>query len=68
MSSAVGPLKGEALQQAVEIAVMRKGLDAVEMEGEAAVELIEQAGQIAPPRRARGGGHPDLGNLIDTYI
>ncbi len=66
--SSVGPLKGEALQQAIEVAVLRKGLDAQEMEGEAAVKLIEQAGTAAAPGPLRSGGHPDLGNLIDTYI
>jgi hypothetical protein len=66
--SSVGPLKGEALQQAIDVAVLRKGLDAQEMEGEASIKLIEQAGSVAAPRPLRGGGHPDLGNLIDTYI
>ncbi len=66
--SSVGPLKGEALQQAIEVAVMKKGLDNVEMQGEAAVQLIEDAGQVAAPTRAVKAGHPDLGNLIDTYI
>lgn len=66
--SSVGALKGEALQQAVEVAVLRKGLDVQEAQGEAAVQLIEQAGAAAAPRRVRAGGHPDLGNLIDTYM
>ena len=66
--SSVGALNGEALQQAVEVAVMRKGLDAQEAQGEASVKLIEQAGEVAAPQRVRAGGHPDLGNLIDTYI
>jgi hypothetical protein len=64
--SSVGPVNGDALQQAIDVAVLRKGLDAQEMEGQASVQLIEQAGAAAAPRRA--GGHPDLGNLIDTYI
>ena len=68
--SEIGSLKGEALHQAVEVAVLRKGLDAAEMEGEAAVKLIDQSGEVAasPPAKIRPGGHPDLGNLIDTYI
>jgi hypothetical protein len=66
--SAVGPLKGEALAQAIDVAVMKKGLDNVEMQGEAAVKLIEDAGQAAAPRAVRAPKHPDLGNLIDTYI
>lgn len=65
--SSVGSLKGEALQQAIDVAVMKKGLETAEMEGEAAVDLIEQAGDVAAPT-LRAGGHPDLGNLIDTYI
>ena len=65
--SSVGSLQGEALQQAIEVAVMKKGLDAAEMQGEAAVELIEQAAAVAPPPVvAPGRGH--LGNLIDTYM
>ncbi len=58
-------LKGEALQQAVEVAVLRKGLDTIEAQGEAAVELIEQAGVPAPPVLAK---NPALGQLIDTYM
>ena len=49
--SSIGSLKGEALDQAIEVAVMKKGLEAAEMEGEAAVALIEQAGEVAPPQR-----------------
>jgi hypothetical protein len=67
--SSIGSLKGEALNQAIDVAVMKKGLEAAEMEGEAAVSLIEQAGEVAPPPTPlRSSGHPDLGNLIDTYI
>ena len=66
--SAVGPLKGEALAQAIDVAVMKKGLENVEMQGEAAVQLIENAGQTAAPPPVRSAKHPDLGNLIDTYI
>jgi len=66
--SAVGPLKGEALAQAIDVAVMKKGLENVEMQGEAAVELIENAGETSHPRAVKAAKHPDLGNLIDTYI
>lgn len=66
--SSISPLRGEALQQAVDVAVLRKGLDAQKMEGEAAVQLIEQADAASPPQPMRSGNHPDLGNLIDTYI
>ena len=66
--SSVGPLKGEALQQAIEVAVVKKGIENVEMQGEAAVQLIEDAGEVARTQRAVRAGHPDLGNLIDTYI
>ncbi len=68
--SDISSIKGEALHQAVEVAVLRKGLDAAEMEGEAAVRLIDQAGEVTvqSPPKVRPGGHPDLGNLIDTYI
>ena len=66
--SSVGAVSGEALQQAVDVAVLRKGLDVQEAQGEATVQMIEQAGAAAAPQRVRAGGHPDLGNLIDTYI
>lgn len=66
--SSVGPLKGEALQQAIDVAVLKKGIENTEMQGEAAVQLIEEAGQAAQQTRAVKAGHPDLGNLIDTYI
>jgi hypothetical protein len=66
--SPVGPLRGEALQQAVDVAVLKKGLDNMEMQGEATVKLIEEAGEAAAPKTVRAAKHPDLGNLIDTYI
>jgi hypothetical protein len=66
--SSIGPLKGEALQQAIDVAVVKKGLDNVEMQGEAAVKLIDDAGQAAQPKAVRSAKHPDLGHLIDTYI
>ncbi len=63
-------LKGEVLGRALDVAVAKKGLEAIEMQGEAAVDLIEQAGEVArsakaPPVRARAS---HLGQLIDTYI
>ena len=66
--SSVDSLQGDALQQAVEVAVLKKGLDTEEMKGEAAVRLIEESGQAVAPTRVRPGGNPDLGNLIDVYI
>lgn len=63
-------LKGELLGRALDVAVAKKGLETVEMQGEAAVQLIEQAGEVAktakaPPVRAHAS---HLGRLIDTYI
>lgn len=66
--SAVGSLRGEALQQAVDVAVLKKRLDAEKMQEEAAVRLIEDAGQVAETQSARSPKHPDLGRLIDIYI
>jgi len=65
--SSVENLKGEALAQAIDVAVLRKGLDVVEAQGEAAVELIEQAGEVASqaPVRAHSA---ELGQLIDFYM
>ncbi|MCP4604067.1 MAG: putative motility protein [Proteobacteria bacterium] len=65
--SSVGSLKGEAVQQAIDVAVLRKGLDVAEMQGEAAVELIENSGvDVAPPPVTPKSLH--LGQLIDTYM
>ena len=66
--SAVGSLRGEALQQAVDVAILKKGIDAEKMQGEAAVQLIEDAGQAVQTQSVRSPKHPDLGHLIDTYI
>ena len=55
------------LMEMIDVAVMRKGLDSQKMQGEAAVKLIEEAGEVAPapPPSARGAG---LGQLIDIYV
>ena len=65
--SSVENLRGEALAQAIDVAVLRKGLDTVEAQGEAAVELIEEAGEVVEqaPLKAHSG---ELGQLIDIYM
>jgi len=65
--SDISAVKGEALRQAVDVAVLREGLDTMEMQGEAAVELIESAGDVIqeappPPQSLHSG------QLIDIYI
>ncbi len=65
--SDVSAVKGEALRQAVDVAVLREGLDAMEMQGEAAVELIESAGDVVeePPPVPQS---LHSGQLIDIYV
>ncbi len=65
--SSIGNIEGEAFQQAVDVAVLRKGLDVAEMQGEAAVELIESAGDAAAPPPVMPKGLR-MGQLIDVYI
>ncbi len=60
-------VKGGSVRQAVDVAVLREELETMEMEGEAAVELIESAGAVAeqaPP--ASRSLH--LGQMIDMYV
>ncbi|MDJ0762195.1 MAG: putative motility protein [Myxococcota bacterium] len=62
----VDKVSGEVLGQAIDVAVLRKGLDVMEANGEAAVELIESAGEVtqkAPPISKS----PHLGQLVDFY-
>jgi hypothetical protein len=65
--NSISNLKGEALATAIDVAVLKKGFDAQKIEGQAAVELIEESGDVAPPKRAAGQG-PHLGQLIDIYV
>ena len=63
---AISSMKNQALRQAMEIAVMREGLDAQKAEGEAAVKLIEAAGQVS--RAAATSLSSSSGQYVDRYI
>ncbi|MCP4680013.1 MAG: putative motility protein [Deltaproteobacteria bacterium] len=65
--SSVQNLRGEALAQAVEVAVLKEGLDTAKVQGEAAVKLIEEAGD-AVPKPPVVAKNPALGQLVDFYM
>ncbi|MBN2340104.1 MAG: putative motility protein [Deltaproteobacteria bacterium] len=52
---------------AIDVAMMKKQKDMIEQQGEAAVELIQSSGNVAPPP-AQMVSPPGIGSLIDVYI
>ena len=61
--SAISPeaFATKALTSAIDIAVARKGLDQVEKQGEAAVELIKAAASVGKASRGRISATPAAG-------
>ncbi len=66
MIGAISAMQNAAVRQAIEVAVMRQGLDVQEAQGEAAVQLIEEAGQVT--QAASAALASDTGQLIDVYL
>ncbi|MBN2804321.1 MAG: putative motility protein [Deltaproteobacteria bacterium] len=64
MSNTISP---QNLGQAFQVAVARKQLDSISMEGEAAVKLIESSGQMATPK-SNYTPPPGLGSMIDVHM
>lgn len=55
----------EMVRSMIDVAVMKKGIDSQKVQGEAAVKLIEEAGEAVPqPVVARSS---ELGQMIDVY-
>lgn len=57
-------LSPDALRLSMEVATLRKGLDSMEMQGEAAVALIDSVPTPAPIRVASPS---HLGTMVDFY-
>ncbi|MCU0662834.1 MAG: YjfB family protein [Myxococcota bacterium] len=55
-------LSTDSLRLSMEVATLKKGLDNMKMEGQAAVELISSA---SPPVRV--ASPPHLGTMVDFY-
>lgn len=60
-------IRPELTGAAIDVAVMKKQKDMIEMQGEAAVELIDAAATAAQPP-AQIASPPGIGSLIDVYI
>ena len=60
-------IDSQNLGQAFEVAVARKQLDVISMEGEAAVKLIDQSANVATPK-GNYSAPLGLGSLIDVHM
>ncbi len=61
------PGGGVSLSLQIDAALMRKTQSVEEMQGKAAVKLIEESSQAAQQAQAVSSPHPHVGSILDVY-
>ena len=65
----IGGASGSGAQLGLQLqaAILRKSKEVQEVQGQAAVKLIEQTSDVAAQTRAASSAHPRVGSTLDIY-